>query len=286
MDWQAEENRLQKAADCAQEILEGLRLLSCPVSPEALIEREPSLEAIGGDLGDACDGQLEYHPDHNVFVLLYNDRYDKRAPPGRHHPRTRFSIAHELAHFYLDEHNEWLRRVHSTHPSHAEFTSDNPIEREADAFAASLLMPEKLLRPRFNWQEPSVSVLEDLAHAFDTSLVTTAIRSAKLSDYPCAIAGIRDGAVAWQFLSRRLIDERCFPAPRGPLRSDTAIQQWQRFPTGEKTTASGWASDWFQIYDADRQRLPVEEHFLPAPVMDTLIVLLYVPEEELDQDDD
>jgi len=34
------------------------------------------------------------------------------------------------------------------------------------------------------------------------------------------------------------------------------------------------------------QHTPITEHYLPAPVMDTLIVLLTVPEEEFYIDDD
>ncbi len=44
---------------------------------------------------------------------------------------------------------------------------------------------------------------------------------------------------------------------------------------------------WLRTYDKDHlEGLPVTEHYLPVPVMDTLVVLLTVPEDELVPDDE
>ena len=49
---------------------------------------------------------------------------------------------------------------------------------------------------------------------------------------------------------------------------------------------AGWLRDWFRTYDAEHlQEITVTEHYLPAPVMNTLIVLLTVPEDELYDDE-
>ncbi len=88
---------------------------------------------------------MEYHRSRNRFLLLYNTKYDAYLLPGQHHPRTRFSIAHELGHYFLEPHRAYLRRTGKSHPSKGEFLSDRTIEMEADAFAAGLLMPSALL---------------------------------------------------------------------------------------------------------------------------------------------
>lgn len=66
----------------------------------------------------------------------------------------RFTLAHELGHYFIDQHRRGLEegKVRS-HGSVVEFESELPIEQEADTFAASLLMP----RERFSlWRRPPV----------------------------------------------------------------------------------------------------------------------------------
>jgi hypothetical protein len=85
--------------------------------------------------------------------------------------RRRFTIAHEIGHFVL--HPE---RVRSERSGSTNWASQS-IEREADAFAAELLMPEHLVRQ---------ATLEDgadperLADRFDVSVQAMAVRLARL----------------------------------------------------------------------------------------------------------
>jgi Zn-dependent peptidase ImmA (M78 family) len=54
----------------------------------------------------------------------------------------RFSIAHELGHYFIEAHATQLL-VNGVHYSRAGFFSADPFEQEADHFAAALLMPER-----------------------------------------------------------------------------------------------------------------------------------------------
>ncbi len=60
------------------------------------------------------------------------------------YPRARFTLAHELAHFFL--HRQWLTAGAAFHDAEL-LTGDNlrNVEREANAFAAELLLPERLV---------------------------------------------------------------------------------------------------------------------------------------------
>ena len=52
----------------------------------------------------------------------------------------------------------------------------------------------------------------------------------------------------------------------------------------ERATSPAYARDWFKIFDRDDlAQISVTEHFLPVPVMQTLIVLLTIPEDELER---
>lgn len=284
-----ERNRLEKAADRASEILTVANALCAPVDPFALGASEGSLIFIGDNFKQRFDGQLEYHGAEKKFLLFYNTKYNRGMPNGQHHPRTRFSVAHELGHYYLEAHHAYLRRGGKSHQSRGEFANDVTIEREADAFAAGLLLPAKLVRPLVNEDQVSLAVIEELAGTFGTSLVSTALRCVALSDFPCAIAGLRAGAVAWCVPSQPLIDAGFYPPAGGSAPSTSAREQWTSFAggTGRKAKGASIAREWFRTYERDDLgQVHVTEFFLPVPTMETLIVLLTIPPDALPDDDE
>lgn len=277
--------RLQAAVGRADEIVQVAHITEPPVDPLVLAASEaPLLRACGDNFRNKFDGQLEYHKARRRFLLLYNTKYDVGLLPGEHHPRTRFSIAHELAHFYLDEHHTFLRGGGKSHASCGEFEVGVKMEREADAFASGMLLPTKLFQPLVNEDDLTLSRIDDFAALFRTSLVSTAIRAAQVSHFPTAFVGIRGGQVAWTSLAPCLVENGCYPPERGPLESPTARDEWASYRAGNtvRTQHRAFAKHWFRTYGNERlEQLPVTEQFLPAPVMNTLLVLLTIPEEEL-----
>jgi hypothetical protein len=282
MDWQTTQNRQEKAADLAQSIVRQQGIGAPPVDPALLVRDERQLRLIGGDFREVFDGMLEYHPSKRRFLLFYNTKYDVSA--GEHHPRTRFSLAHELGHFFLDRHRVYLMTGGSPHGSRGEFTTESMVEREADAFAAALLMPTSMLRPLVNKAPIALSDVERLANLFRTSLVSTAIRSVQLSDFPCAVVGIRAGQIAWGFLSASLREGGCYGVLKGQLQSPTAHDAWRAFAAGSRDKLAGFAASrhWFRTFDrAHLYDLTVTEAFLPVPVMQTLLAFLTIREQDL-----
>jgi hypothetical protein len=89
------------------------------------------------------------------------------------------------------------------------------------------LLPSRLVKPIINTGELSVARLERIATDFQTSLVSTAIRSVQLSHFPCALAGIREGMVAWMFPSEPLIEAGIYPN-KGIL-PHNAVEPWAEF---------------------------------------------------------
>src|SRR3546814_42737 len=76
----------------------------------------------------------------------------------------RFSIAHELGHYFLDGHIDHLFNGSDFHASQAGFVSQDPYEREADHFATGLLMPEKLFRRAMGRYDDGLDAIERLAN--------------------------------------------------------------------------------------------------------------------------
>lgn len=296
LEFKAQQRRMNAASDLATDILAGANMLAIPVDPLALAATESHwLVVKSGNFKNTFDGLLEYHPNQNRFLLFFNNKYD--SDPRSHHPRTRFSIAHELGHFYLDHHRAYLMSGGKSHQSKSEFASseDDIIEREADAFAAGLLMPTPLFRPCVNQTEPSLDAIKNAADKFCTSLLSTAIRYVQHSDYPCEIVGIREGQIAWRFRPNKdpdpLTEGKCYRAPNGPLRSKKAKDLWTAFERGNaiEEEHGGSPQDWFQLFGPQYKQFTVWEHYLTIPIMNTLIVLLTVAESDLfppDEDTD
>jgi hypothetical protein len=107
-----------------------------------------------------------------------------------------------------------------------------------------------------------------------------------LSDYPSAVVAIRKGAISWVSRSESLIKTGFYPPSRGTFTSPSALKQWQAFQAShaERKTAPCYARHWFRTFERDDlAQLSVTEHYLPVPIMETLIVLLTIPEDELDR---
>lgn len=283
------EHRLGIARQDAELLIRRLGINSAPIDPVAIAETERRhLRLCSGNYGNACDGRLEYHPAKRRFVCFFNTKYDRGDGQG-HAPRTRFSLAHELGHYFIEDHHEYLRSGGKSHASRSEFVASTPVERQADCFAAQLLMPDQLVKPLVNQDELSVESIALVARTFQTSFVSSALRAVECSHFYGAVAAIRDGKVIWVKPSAPLIERGVYPGERGPIRSKNAQQAWGEFElrTASITGRAGWARDWFRIYNDDlRARLPVTESYLPAPVMDTMLVVLTIPEDELWDDDE
>lgn len=99
----------------------------------------------------------------------------------------RFSIAHELAHYFLEGHVDHILPKTGQHVSEAGFTSADPFELEADHFAAGLLMPSTLFQAELRKLNDGLGAIEALAETCVTSLTATAIRYSELTRAASAV---------------------------------------------------------------------------------------------------
>lgn len=109
-----------------------------------------------------------------------------------HHPRRqRFTIAHELGHYLLHEteavHFDAERPGFTVHRrDKASSTGESDLEREANLFAAELLMPARFLEEdvarinRFDLLDDKADVLEKLADQYNVSVQALTFRLANL----------------------------------------------------------------------------------------------------------
>jgi len=87
----------------------------------------------------------------------------------------------------LPGHVEAVFDENGVHESFSGFRSDNEFEKEADSFAAGLLMPSSMFSAAIEDTESGLEAIEDLSSLCITSLTATAIRYVNFADYPVAI---------------------------------------------------------------------------------------------------
>src|SRR5262249_24946934 len=137
-----------------------------------------------------------------TFILSYREPCD-----GLTEGRVRFSVGHELGHYYLPHHRGRLLRG-ETHNSVTDFRSRHPREMEADEFSSALLMPSALFAAELKRRGMKVCTLKDLSclaeTAFGTSLTSTVRRYVGFDWEPCSLIVSEKGAVKWAKHSERM----------------------------------------------------------------------------------
>lgn len=186
------------------EIRGAFSITSVPIDPFAIAKAE-SIVLLPGEYDNCFDGRIEFRGGGSTgrFYLLYA----QEQPGLRPFSRVRFSIAHELGHYYLPEHREYLLSGHR-HGSKAGFVSEKPMEREADLFAANLLMPSDCFSEHVARMSGNVCNLRNISNlaevVFKTSLISTVIRYVQLDFEPCAAVVSRNDAILYSVCSESL----------------------------------------------------------------------------------
>src|SRR5258708_24127619 len=154
--------------------------------------RDIDLEVIGFE----CGAEMQHAPLKGcaAHVIGMGNRavitVDSNSPPGR----KRFSAAHELGH--------WVRHrgktmVCATRDLRKPWSALDP-EAVASAFAADLLLPEYLVRPRVDGRPISVKSVAEVDDAFQGSRSAAALRLGEVGRSGAMLvcreqAGDRDG---------------------------------------------------------------------------------------------
>ncbi|MGB2823276.1 MAG: ImmA/IrrE family metallo-endopeptidase [Phycisphaerae bacterium] len=247
LDVPAGPDRLTQARrDEIAELAEAVAGEHCPTGPvePGQIARTRRITISFGPYGDAFDGMLEHR--WGRFHIFCN--LGRVGRPQA--PRARFTLAHELGHYYIDEHRCALASGRCpAHRSVCDYESANLAEQEADHFAANLLMP----RPRFlvaaRAATPGLAGIVSLAETFAASLTSTAIRYAACDAAACAVVKWTSGCYAWKWLSSATFQARFRRTVEAPQQlaagSPTARAVAGERPEGDFFEAGTTASAWF-----------------------------------------
>ncbi len=198
-----------------------------------------------GDYGDAFDGLLEYKAP--TFHIYCNTARAQAVGT----PRARFSVAHELGHFFIDEHRNALIAGKPPHSSFAEQPAVNAVEAEANLFAANLLMPTQEFRKTLLEARAGLPGIIDTASTFGVSIQSTALRFSAISRRPCAFVMYREAGKPWWDISPELKARgyrRVQELSRETIAADSATEMAMRDSTstlGPVHQTGTVASVWF-----------------------------------------
>jgi IrrE N-terminal-like domain len=244
----------------AREFIRHCGPLPLPVSVEAYAAQ------IGGTVSAEKLGESEdawsFRDSAGRFRICVNCEQNLR--------RQRFSVCHEVAHVALG-----IETDHSA-PSWS-YARRPPGEIACDVFAAELLLPYQLFKPRVDSADMGLSGIGELADEFDASLLSTGSRFATFSRAPCAFVVSEGGKIRYSARSARLRQAKCWIRPGMPLPPDTYSA---RIRAGEGLSSPEEAEphQWFENWQGDGVLFEDTRHL---GQWDQTLTLLWFDEEEL-----
>lgn len=131
--------------------------------------------------------------------------------------RKNFTIAHEIGHFVLPGHENADLVCTSTEVGNWP-DSAKEFEREANDFAAELLMPEVVVRQIMGKSQPSLELIEKIASSCEASISAAAWRFCHLTGHRCAVVWSVKAGSTW---SRRSEEFRFGVSLAGATRQGT-----------------------------------------------------------------
>ncbi|MFK5878511.1 MAG: ImmA/IrrE family metallo-endopeptidase [Flavobacteriaceae bacterium] len=165
---------MKKVEEITSKLLKNLNLKTLPIKPEKIADKLGIKYAIT-DLGNNVSGVL----------MIENDKAKIGLNKSEGELRRRFTFAHEIGHYMLHKNSENKLFVddlkvlfRKSNVSRKEMMQ----EREANAFAASLLMPFDLIEKKFNkllYSDNNLdeeAIIEKLAKKFKVSIMAMSYR--------------------------------------------------------------------------------------------------------------
>jgi Zn-dependent peptidase ImmA (M78 family) len=208
-----------------------------------------------------CEGKILFDEDTGIITVnsLSKDANQKR-----------FTIAHEMGHFYNEKGKGSYRCGH-----HELYGTRRNLTREADAndFAAEMLMHEKWFVDFVKGKMLSTKLLINTANHFGVSLSATAIRYAEIGTHPAAVVMSKEGKVKWSFINKGFrIQFIKWGAEVSDLSYTSDFFKGDPIPAeAEDVPARAWFRGSFYIKDGDR----VNEFNIPFTSYNSILTVLY-----------
>ncbi len=176
-------------AQAASKVLKKCQIKSLPIDLDR-IARQYSMVIAPSSTIDA-DGWIVYSKDQKLASIKYRD--------GMKTGRKRFTIAHEMGHFFLQNLNQ---------DDEQSCQIDGPkkpeLEREADEFASHLLMPEDLVKSLVGSRISGYEDILKISHTGEVSQQAAALRLMQVTGSLAAAIYSEASEIRWGRTSSRM----------------------------------------------------------------------------------
>jgi Zn-dependent peptidase ImmA (M78 family) len=192
--------------------------------------------------------------------------------------RVRFSVAHELGHFCIPSH---LNETYSCSIEDLNHYQENkPVEKEANEFAAELLIPQQWITQAIKSQDVSMQLIKTLAEEYETSLTATALKVT--TDCPDRIAVVysNSGKAVW-FKKSKTFNIHINTGKLSNLSLAGKLSQ----PTALYPEMKGAVPLEAWTYDIRNYEHLVEES-LYMPYLNSVLTILMIPCDEFEEEFD
>lgn len=275
-----------EAEGTAKELVRRLGITALPVCPFEIANME-GIKVIAKEVGaPGVSGFLVRVG--NEFTIGYSRAITNEG-------FIRFTVGHELGHYFIPGHPEALfAHGNGVHESRSGFVSSHDYERQADHFAAALLMPSELFLAEVRRAGSGFEAVERLSERCKTSITATAIRFARFTDDAVAMIMSEGRSVKWCCLSRALkelkkMEWKCRGLPRSTTTAafNTTVENVAEGKRDEGLTS---LSCWFNAAPS----VEMEEHVIGLGTYGRTLTILTATEpvdydevnEEFDEDED
>jgi hypothetical protein len=263
------EERVQELSELASYYADLCCPAPSPVFPDE-IAKQLGLSFSLNDYGNIFDACLEQQ--NGRFHVFLNIR------EGEHLmiPRIRFSFAHELGHYIIDEHRRVLLKPGM--PSHGSFaTFDSPIEaeREADLFAACLLMPEERIRKDIFRKKFHFSLIDEFSRRYQVSATAVILRFIALGNHPLLVVCSQDNKLKWMRFSHDFPFPWINLGPGNTIPELTCAGEYFNDKTRYSTSETVYAGEWFRINTPSDRRRPFNEYCIYQESINQVISVIW-----------
>lgn len=227
-----------------------------------------------------------------IFLFQHLDNADGKIIRGRkrtiikvnssllYPSRIRFTVAHELGHYFLHEKLE----VHTDNSRTLNwFNVENQMQRgiqefEANDFASELLMPEKVFREFIEGKSFGPDLIRELSKRFHTSLTSVVYRMITLDIAPVLVVFISDGVVRYW---RKSIDLKGWvneinrlPPPEDSVAMEYVEADYDFVYTGNEKAQEINRSTWFK-FNKNQDDSVFYEYCIPTKQYKTIISIIW-----------
>lgn len=239
-----------------------------PISPEQ-IAIESGLSFNYGDYEDYFDGMLE-HLSGDFHIYMNSDKAPQNSA------RSRFTFAHELGHYFIDEHRIALEAgLSPAHPSYTNFQSENIVEKEADYFASCLLMPEDRFKADCFRKPFGPDLINVMTGKYQVSATAFLLRYVHSEQVPIMVICSKNGRITWHWESDDF-EFKYLKSINGSIPGVSVTAEFYKKGTEYYAPQNDlYAEDWFNYTNHEPNTFRLKEFCIYAKKQDMVLTMIW-----------